>query len=276
VSVATTPSIDLPTAECALPDGRTLAYATAGDPDGAPVVVHHGTPGSRLFGALLVDAARDAGARLLVPDRPGYGRSDPPPDGWGWTDWVADYEAFLDAISTPRAAVLGFSGGGPFAVAAATSDRTTRAGLVGALVPPAEGVLAALARLPPLFRALFRGSDLFARLVGPAAVVGQYTDRDVPAPVEAAVAADFHEAHRRNTRATAREFRAAATSGIGTLRPAPPVCAWHGTRDGNVPLDHVRAFVDDAGGELRTLDADHLGALLDCRRDALAWLGRAP
>ena len=30
------------------PDGRTLAVAEWGDPDGVPVVAIHGTPGSRL------------------------------------------------------------------------------------------------------------------------------------------------------------------------------------------------------------------------------------
>ena len=32
----------------ATPDGRRLAYVERGDDDGAPVVLHHGTPGSRL------------------------------------------------------------------------------------------------------------------------------------------------------------------------------------------------------------------------------------
>ena len=71
---------DLSTDACTLSDGRTLSYATGGDPDGFPVVVHHGTPGSRLFGALLSEPAIEAGVRLLVPDRPGYGRSSPPPN----------------------------------------------------------------------------------------------------------------------------------------------------------------------------------------------------
>jgi hypothetical protein len=31
-----------------LNDGRTVGYATWGDPDGRPVFIGHGTPGSRL------------------------------------------------------------------------------------------------------------------------------------------------------------------------------------------------------------------------------------
>ncbi|MFB6161403.1 MAG: alpha/beta fold hydrolase, partial [Haloferacaceae archaeon] len=138
----TDPTADLTTRTCSLPDGRTLAYAVAGDPDGAPVVAHHGTPGSRLFAALLAAAARETGVRLVVPDRPGYGRSDPPPDGWSWADWPAAFEALAAAESLDRVAALGFSGGGPFALAAGTRDRTTRVALVSALAPPTAGGLA--------------------------------------------------------------------------------------------------------------------------------------
>ncbi len=31
-----------------LDDGRTVGYATWGDPEGTPVFIGHGTPGSRL------------------------------------------------------------------------------------------------------------------------------------------------------------------------------------------------------------------------------------
>jgi hypothetical protein len=156
---------DTATAECVLPDGRTLAYATCGPTDGTPVVAHHGTPGSRLFADLLADAARDAGVRLLVPDRPGFGRSSAPHAGYGWTDWRDDLDALLD------------------------------------------DTLASLARVPLVLRALFRASNALARVRGPAAVVGQYTDRDVSESVAAAVADDFHEAFARGARATEREFR---------------------------------------------------------------------
>lgn len=261
-----------PTHAHALPDGRTLAYVVAGDPDGAPVVAHHGTPGSRLFAGLLADAARDVGVRLLVPDRPGYGRSDAPPDGWTWHDWRADLDSLLADESVEAAGALGFSGGGPFALAAATSRRVTRVGLVGAVVPPSEGGLASLARAPFALRALFRVSDLLVRAVGPRVVVRQYTDRDVPDPVAARVAADFREALRPGARTPVRESRLFASESVGSVPSEVSVRAWHGVRDGNAPLDPVRAFVRDAGGEVTTLDADHLGTLLDCRRDALSWL----
>jgi len=49
-----------------------------------------------------------------------------PPSGWTWTDWRADLDELLQTESIESAGMLGFSGGGPFAFEAATSDRATR------------------------------------------------------------------------------------------------------------------------------------------------------
>lgn len=253
-----------------LPDGRRLAYTVAGDPSGTPVLVHHGTPGSRLFAGLLNDAAHDVGARLVVPDRSGYGRSSPPPAGWGWADWRADCTDLLAAESLDDVATLGFSGGGPFALATAHSDRVTRVGLVGAVVPPFEGGLAALAGVPFALRLLFGFSAVLASVVGPELIVGQYTDRDVADHVAEAVGADFEEALRTGARAPARENRLFAAEAVDA--PDASLRAWHGSRDDNAPIAPVEEFVRGANGALLTLDADHLGTLLDSRRDALAWL----
>jgi pimeloyl-ACP methyl ester carboxylesterase len=257
--------------DCTLSDGRTVAYAVAGDPDGPVVLVHHGTPGCRLFASLLADAARDVGVRLVVPDRPGYGRSSPPPTEWTWADWRYDCEELLAAESVDSAATLGFSGGGPFALATAESDRTTRVGLVSAVVPPFEGSLATLARLPFALRLVFGLTDAVARLGRPNLVVEQYTDRDVTASVAAAVAAEFHEALDQDARAPARENRLFATRRLDSW-PSIPLRAWHGSRDDNTPLDPLRAAVRAADGTVTTRDTDHLGTLLDCRREALSWL----
>ncbi|QAU13212.1 alpha/beta hydrolase [Halorubrum sp. BOL3-1] len=262
---------ELRTDACTLPDGRTLSYATGGDPDGFPVVVHHGTPGSRLFGALLSAPATEVGVRLLVPDRPGYGRSSPPPSEWFWEDWGKDAVELLDAESIDRAGAVGFSGGGPFALAAATDDRVTRVGLVSTVVLPAENALATLASVPFALRAMFRISKVFASFSGPSAVVSQYTDRSVSDAVADAVATDFHEALDRGARAVERENRSFASASFD-----PPsdvsVRAWHGTGDENTPLPPVRSLVRERGGTLETVETDHLGALLDCRRTVLEWV----
>ena len=58
-----------------LKDGRTLGYAEYGEPTGTPIVGFHGMPGSRLVLMSIEKAALASGARLIAPDRPGYGIS---------------------------------------------------------------------------------------------------------------------------------------------------------------------------------------------------------
>lgn len=265
----------LATETCTLSEGRTLAYAVGGDEGGTPVVAHHGTPGSRLFAALLSEVAAEEGVRLIVPDRPGYGRSSPPPDGWEWRDWRGDVASLLDAESVDDAGVVGFSGGGPFALAAAADERVNRVGLVSSVVPPADVGLVKLARVPFAVRALFRLSGAYASVAGPEAVVGQYTDRSVSEPVSRAVADDFREALRRGAKAVARENRSFGEEWTDLDRPSVPVRAWHGTRDENAPLSAVRAFANETGAGLATSETDHLGTLLDRRSEVLRWVSGA-
>src|SRR5213592_4760251 len=73
-----------------LRDGRRLAYATAGETAGTPVVAIHGTPGCR-DPETWEEAAAATGARLILPDRPGYGLSDFQPDQ-RLLDWPRDVE----------------------------------------------------------------------------------------------------------------------------------------------------------------------------------------
>lgn len=263
----------LSTETCRLPDGRTLAYSVSGPPDGGPVVAHHGTPGSRLFAAPLSAAAVAEGIRLIVPDRPGYGRSSPPPDGWTWEHWQDDLTTLLRAESVDRAAVMGFSGGGPFALAAARSEWADRLGLVSSVVPPADIGLVTLSRVPFAIRALFRLSSAIASVTGPEAVVTQYTDRSVSEAVAQAIADDFHEALRQGASAVARENRSFGGDAIERNGLSIPVRAWHGTRDGNAPLSPVRQFIDGIDGTMATSDSDHFGTLLDRQNDVFRWLG---
>ena len=248
-----------------------LAYAIAGEAGGPAVVANHGIPGSRLFARLLDDAAEAAGVRLLVPDRPGYGRSDAPSGDWGLMDWRRDYETLLDHESVETATVMGFSGGGPFALAAATSDRTARIALVSAATPGSDGTLATLARVPFLLRGFFRLGAWRARRSGPEVVADQLTDRDLSPETVEAVATDYHEALRQSARASVRELRVSATAEAFDL-PDTTLRAWHGTTDDNAPLDPVRELVTEVGGECTTVSADHLGTLLECQHDAIAWL----
>jgi pimeloyl-ACP methyl ester carboxylesterase len=114
------------------PDGRTIAVREGGDPNGRPVLVHAGTPNSRLLYPADVALAERQGVRLISYDRPGYGGSTRRP-GRTVADCADDVRAIAAALGLERLAVWGISGGGPHALACAA--------LLGDLVP-AVAVLA--------------------------------------------------------------------------------------------------------------------------------------
>jgi pimeloyl-ACP methyl ester carboxylesterase len=125
-----------PLSTIALPDGRTLAYAEWGDPEGRPVVTCHGTPGCRLNRHPNQELVRSTGARVITFDRPGYGRSTRLP-GRRVVDVVDDVARLTDHLGLDRFAVVGGSGGGPHALALAArlGDRVTRAACLVGVAP---------------------------------------------------------------------------------------------------------------------------------------------
>jgi pimeloyl-ACP methyl ester carboxylesterase len=122
-----------------LPDGRGLAVVEAGDPGGAPVIVHHGTPGCGDLYRPRIEDARERGIRLVGYDRAGYGDSDRRA-GRSVADVVADIAALADALGIDRFATWGASGGGPhtLACAALLPDRVVAAATFAGAAPYGE------------------------------------------------------------------------------------------------------------------------------------------
>ena len=107
------------TRDITLPDGRRLAYAEFGQPDGHPVFYFHGAPSSRFEPLLVGDETwRALGLRVIAPDRPGTGQSDFQPKR-RFSDWPADVAALAGAIGLDRFSVIGMSGGGGYVVVCA-------------------------------------------------------------------------------------------------------------------------------------------------------------
>jgi pimeloyl-ACP methyl ester carboxylesterase len=117
-------------------DGRTLTIAEWGYPDGFPVFLLHGTPGSRFAGQADASAYAEVGARVIIYDRPGYGGSDRF-RGRRVVASVADVSAIADSLGIERFAVSGGSWGGPhsLAVAARLPERVTRAACIAGVAP---------------------------------------------------------------------------------------------------------------------------------------------
>ncbi len=114
-----------------LRDGRTLGYAEYGVPDGNALLYFHGYPGARLEGQFLAEQAVKAGVRLIAVDRPGMGLSSYQAHRH-ILDWPDDIAEFADYLGLEHFAVVGFSGGGPFATACAyrLPDRVVACGIV--------------------------------------------------------------------------------------------------------------------------------------------------
>src|SRR4051794_20731127 len=101
-----------------LSDGRRLAYCEYGSPAGKPVLYFHGWPGSRLEAKLADPVAKKFNAKIIAIDRPGFGMSDFKPNRT-LLDWPLDVCELADALGLDRFAVVGVSGGGPYALACA-------------------------------------------------------------------------------------------------------------------------------------------------------------
>lgn len=122
-----------------LRDGRRLSYAQYGDPGGFPILSAHGGLACRLDVAAAGSIAESCGVRLIAPDRPGVGRSDPQPDRT-ILDWTRDVTELLDQLDIDRFAVMGWSLGGQYAAAVgyALPPRVTRAAIIAGAVPLSE------------------------------------------------------------------------------------------------------------------------------------------
>lgn len=115
---------------------RRLSFMQAGKSDGFPVIVHAGTPGSRLLSDAWIQDATKQGIRLISYDRPGFGDSDPCHDR-KVGDVAQDVRALASELGLERIAVWGHSGGGPHALAcaAAMPDLVCAAASLAGLAP---------------------------------------------------------------------------------------------------------------------------------------------
>ncbi|HPA15656.1 MAG TPA: alpha/beta hydrolase [Desulfobacterales bacterium] len=125
-----------PNGRILLSDGRRLSFQESGSADGHPVFYFHGFPGSRLETGFADPAAKRHSLRIIGVDRPGFGLSDFQP-GRRLIDWPHDVTQLADALNIKRFAVLGVSGGGPYAAVCAFKipSRLTVAGIGGGLGP---------------------------------------------------------------------------------------------------------------------------------------------
>lgn len=112
-------------------------------PEGViPLLFHNGTPSTGQLYRPFVEATAQRGLRMVSFSRAGYGDSTRNP-GRSVADVASDVAAVLDQLGADRFYTLGWSGGGPHALASAVllPERLVGAATVGGIAPhDAEGL----------------------------------------------------------------------------------------------------------------------------------------
>ncbi|HYG35525.1 MAG TPA: alpha/beta hydrolase [Clostridia bacterium] len=240
-----------------LRDGRKLGFAEYGTPKGVPVIYFHGWPSSRLEPRAIDQPSRDMGIRLIAPDRPGYGLSDFKARR-SIPDWAADVSEMADYLELKRFAVLGVSGGGPYAAActARLPERVSTTLLVCSVAPmeapgSTDGMVAlnrwllSFAQRAPWLAQRVAGLFLKAIWRRGEQVIPESIEIRLPASDKLALTSqDLRRALIASSKeALRRGVQAAAADGLLYARPwgfrlqdiRVPVRLWHGEMDVVVP-----------------------------------------
>lgn len=252
---------------------RRMTYRSFGPADGFPVVALHGTPGSRLKFWVAGEHAHRLGLRVIAPDRWGYGATDRHPEP-SLSAFAADIATLADSLGIGRFAVMGVSGGGPYAtaVAACLGTRVAALALVAPVGPmvgedwPAED-LASISAFHRFCFGPFARSQHGARLVfgglrrllhvspGLGMKVAMATvpaaDRRVlaTAGVSARLAATFIEGLRPGIEGPAIDLRLFGQPWEVPLGDViAPSRLWIGTADRNVPIAAAKRLASQLRG----------------------------
>jgi pimeloyl-ACP methyl ester carboxylesterase len=267
-----------------LPDGRVLEVRTAGPNDGEILLIHLGTPMAGLPFVPFVAAAAARGLRTAIYSRPGYGTSTAMP-GRKVSDAATDSAAVVDALGARTFRTIGWSGGGPHALAcaAALPDRCLGAVAVSSSAPyPAEGIDwfdgMCQDNLQELRLALQGAAALKPLLAGVAPTprpedVEGHPESCLPAVDKAQLAGDFGawlaEAQQAGLAHGTDGWRDDDLAFVGDwgfdLRDARPVVIYHGGQDRLVPPAHGAWLADHIpGARLRLLASEgHLSIVIN-------------
>jgi pimeloyl-ACP methyl ester carboxylesterase len=242
--------------------GHALSLDDVGDPHGTPVVYLHGGGDSRLSRHPDDSIVAALGIRLLAVDRCG-----PPRRHRSLRDWAEELAA---ALPLERFGVVGWSAGGPhaLALAAVAPERVSRIALVGSMPPPDLVGL-----LPADVRTAMRVSRVLPRVAARRleAWGRQPTPPTGDPATDAAYARGRVESFRGGGLWLARELAYLGRPWRFELADVrAPVTLWWGDDDRVCPPPIGRAFEERLpNAELRLVDGTH--QLLFARwRDILA------
>jgi pimeloyl-ACP methyl ester carboxylesterase len=273
-------------------DGSVITLETVGEQDAVPVLFCHGLADSRLSAYLFRQAAAELGLRLIAPDRPGTGGTEPRQLN-RLADWVEDATRVLDALQVESAAMLGVSAGGPFAAACAARipGRVRSLTLVSPLGPPGwptrgmavgERLSLELARRVPAFSGWSlgrlgvlarRSPALFLALAATSLPDIDNCALAQPGTRESFLA-NFAEAFRNGSWGIAQDLRILTRPwafDLGSI--TVPTWIHHGDADTTVPLGHTLLFAEAIPGAQVQIHPGHGHfSILDAAGELLAAL----
>jgi pimeloyl-ACP methyl ester carboxylesterase len=278
------------------PDGRQLSTQVYGDPDGKPVFLLHGTPGSRLGPHPRAAVLHRLGVQLIAFDRPGYGKSDRL-EGRRVADAATDVLAIADAYGLDKFAVVGRSGGGPHALACAAllPDRVTKTAVLVGLAPRGAHGLdwydgmtqsnvsehAAAANGPEGLAAMTEAAADAVR-ADPASLLvslqDQMPDSDRRVVADPGIRAMLLQTYAEGLRTSADGWIDDVLAfylswGFDPAMVTVPVLLWHGAVDNLSPVSHAMWLADHIASATVVIQAGaaHFSAL-DVLPDILRWL----
>jgi pimeloyl-ACP methyl ester carboxylesterase len=275
--------------------GRQLSTQVTGDPDGHPVFLLHGTPGSRLGPRPASAVLRQLGVQLISFDRPGYGESERL-KGRTVADAASDVLAIADAYGLEKFAVVGRSGGGPHALACAAllPDRTAQVAVLVGMAPRGAEDLDWLGGMTPSnvaeHQAAASSYDEIVAHTGelagavrddPASLIrrleAELPESDKRVVAELGIRTQLVETYAEGLRASdygwiddALAF--SAPWGFDVAAVTVPILLWHGADDVFSPVGHSRWLADRIPGAQLVVQAGagHFGAF-EVMPEILQW-----
>lgn len=289
-----------------LPSGRVLSWAEYGSPDGLPILYNHGLPGCRIEASSYHELAVSLGARIIAIDRPGIGLSTPCA-GQTVLSWSEDVAHLVAHLGLESYAVMGVSGGGPYALACAAglpASQLKCVAVVCGLGPPDMSMWAAdwahwlgfpygwryapafmlewFFRLDAFGRMDLSDEERERRVLDPAqlAKVKNEKDRRIMSDVDFVRLGlrSMREANRQGFGGIAMDGKVACSDWgfrIEDIRRDLPVLLWYGDEDRFIPPDHGRGIAERLGGKegkavLRIKEGDtHYSISQDWKREQL-------
>lgn len=259
--------------------GCVLDVAVAGPEDGTALVFHHGSPGSLILFEPFIEAAVTRGLRYVSYSRPGYGNSTRQP-GRIVADCSTDTANILDQLGADRFFVIGWSGGGPHALACAAllPQRVIAASTIASPAPYGAQNLdwlagqgkkaidkfqAALADSDKLQSLLERERPVFAQITGDQiiAALGDLPDVDkavLSGRLGVFLADNIREAYRNGIWGLFDDNIAFVHDwGFNLSQIKASVAVWQGAKDRTVPFSHGRWLADSVPDAQAHLLAEH-------------------